>query len=552
VQRSPLDVSSLEALLESAQLLHASLDRDDLLKHLLRTAMGRLVVPRGLVATAEAGVLRVALARGGRGLAAGDVFDERVARDSGLHVFVSIGDDTAPAGVLALASPPRGAVSEDEHAFLDALCALAAGGLANAHAHQEVRRLNRHLDARVHELRTMLELVRALSGAEGPDEVAHLLGLTLSGQWATSRYVVAAARGAHPPIVRQRGASLSWDPGWLAQIDEIGDAALVDDRLEPRLFSALREQRLALVFPLRSAAGTLGFAAVGPRQGGRPYSDAEREYGAGVVAQAVVAFENAWHQREVVERKQLERELALAASIQKNLFPSELPRLPGYELAAMNRPARLVGGDYYDALVVDAPDAKARGLFCVADVSGKGIAASLLMSNMQATLRALLGREASLAELARCINDLLFGSTPGNKYATAVFLTLEPATGACRYVSAGHTEALVVRASGEVLRMGATGVALGLFPGMLYDQEAFTLEPGDVVALYSDGISEALDERDEEYGVERLTEAIRRHLHDGADALLRGVIDDLDAFVGGAPQYDDITLFLVRREAEGP
>ena len=213
----------------------------------------------------------------------------------------------------------------------------------------------------------------------------------------------------------------------------------------------------------------------------------------------------------------------------------------------MSRPARLVGGDYYDALVVDVPGGAARGLFCVADVSGKGIAASLLMSNIQATLRALLGREASLPELARCINELLYTSTPENKYATAVLLTLEPVPGICHYVSAGHTEALVVRRDGEVLRFGATGLALGMFAGVGYDEVAFVLGPGDLIALYSDGISEAQSLDEEEYGVDRLIDSLRRHLHHGADMVLQGVIDDLDAFVGEAAQYDDITLLVLQR-----
>jgi sigma-B regulation protein RsbU (phosphoserine phosphatase) len=348
-------------------------------------------------------------------------------------------------------------------------------------------------------------------------------------------------------VVRQKGTTLAWQPDWLRELDELADVAVVDDRIQSPLFSELRAQRLALVFPLRSAAGTFGFAAVGSRPGSRVYTETDREFGMGVVAQAVVAFENAWHQREIVERKQIERELALAATIQKNLFPAELPRLDGYTLAAMNRPARLVGGDYYDALVVDVPGGAARGLFCVADVSGKGIGASLLMSNIQATLRALLGREASLAELARCINDLLYSSTAENKYATAVFLTLEPSTGVCHYVSAGHTEALLVRRDGTVVRFGATGLALGLFPGVAYEQEVFTLEPGDFVALYSDGISEAQSIDEDEYGVDRLIDSLRRHLHRGADAVLQGVIDDLDAFVGEAAQYDDITLLVLER-----
>lgn len=545
---TPLDVSNLEALLESAQLLHGTLELDDLLRHLLRTAMGRLVVGRGLVAVEEHDTMVVALARGARGIKAGEPFDEARARAAGLAHFVPIGDRTAPVGVLGVAPPPHGTFSPEELAFLDALSGLAASGIANARAHREVRRLNVRLDQKIQELRTLLELVRALTGADGPEEVARLLGLTLAGQWATSRWAVFAVRAGHPPVALQKGTTHVWDPECLAELAAMDDAVRLDDGCAGTLPACLRGQKLALLFPLRNPAGVFGFAAVGARPGNRPYTDADCEFGTGVVAQAIVAFENAWHQREVLERKQFERELSLAASIQKSLFPAELPAIPGYALAAMNRPARLVGGDYYDALVIDISRPESGCLFCVADVSGKGVAASLLMSNIQATLRALLGREASLAELARCINELLYTSTPGNKYATAVFLGVDPLTGESRYVSAGHTEALVLKREGDPLRFGATGLALGLFPGIAYEEDRFVLEPGDLAVLYSDGINEAQNAQEEEFGTERLIASLQGRAGAPAEQVLAGVIEDLDAFVGDAPQHDDITLLVVKRE----
>lgn len=544
---SSFDIPDLESLLESARLLHASLDLDDLLRHLLRTVMGRLVSARGLVAVSDGGILRVSLARGCRGIVAGDPFDEQRAREAGLSHFVRIGDALPPLGVLGL-SASRGALTAAEAAFLDALCGLAASGIANARNHGEVRRLNWRLDVKVQELRTLLELARALSSAEGPEEVAHLLGLSLAGQWAASRWAVLAARPGHAPVVRQKGTSLAWDEAWPREIEGLDEAVRLEGARGGAWLDRLRQERLALLFPLRSATGPFGLAAVGPRPGGRDYTEADCEFGAGVVAQAVVAFDNAWHQRDVVERKQIERELALAASIQQNLFPAALPAITGYGLAAMNRPARLVGGDYYDALAVSAARPGGRYVFCVADVSGKGVAASLLMSNIQATLRALLGTEASLAGLAHRINDLLYSSTPGNKYATAVLLATDPDTGDSHYVSAGHAEAVVIARCGAVRRFGATGLALGLFPGASYDEQRFVVEPGDVVALYSDGISEAQNGAGEEYGAERLIESLRRHAPSGASQILQGAIADLDAFVGGAPQHDDITLLVVKRD----
>lgn len=143
----------------------------------------------------------------------------------------------------------------------------------------------------------------------------------------------------------------------------------------------------------------------------------------------------------------IEQEIALAADIQKGLFPAELPSVPGYEIAARNRPARLCGGDYYDAIPVEDGDDSDGStlLLCVADVAGKGLDASLLMSNMQATLHALSGHTRRLAELAAQINKRLYAASPPNKFVTAILLLVKPPTGEGRYVNAGHNSCLLMR-----------------------------------------------------------------------------------------------------------
>ena len=542
-----LSASRLEALLESAQLLHSSLELEDLLRHLLRSVMGRLLVSRGFVAVEEDGAFRYALVRGFRGLTSGEPYDEAAARAAGAVTLLPIGEADAPLGVLGLAAPATGQIDPEERDFLSALTGLAASGITNARAHDQVQRLNRRLDHKVHELNTLLELVRALTEADEPEDVARLLGLTLAGQWAVGRFAVAAAKAGHPPVVRQKGAALSWDAAWVPALHAAPEALVVTDLPDGTLRSTLQQQRFEVVFPLRSGGEPLGLVALGGRPGGRPYTEADLALGAGLVAQSVVAFENAWHLRDILEKKQIERELALAASIQQNLFPAELPTLSGCEVAAVNRPARQVGGDYYDALTIDAPGPDGRWLFCVADVSGKGIGASLLMSNIQATLRALLGREASLAELARCISELLFTNTPGNKYVTAVLLSIDASTGACRYVNGGHTEGLVLRAGGDLERLPATGIALGMFPGVTYEERHFALGSGDLIALYSDGVTEAVNAADEEFGVERLVNILRASAAEPAPRLVETILCAVDAFAGPAPQHDDITLLLLKR-----
>lgn len=548
-----LDASRLEALLESAQLLHSSLNIEDLLRHLLRSVMGRLLISKALIAVEEDGAMRVALARGLPKLAVGEKFDEEVVRASGVDLILPIGDQSHPTGFLGLARPLNREIGDEEIEFLRALLGIAASGVANARAHAEANNLNLALDQKVQELKTLLDLVRGLTSNLEPDDVAQLLALTLAGRWAVRRYALMAWKKGHPVVLRMKGMELNDLANYENYEDQIlmmTEAIRVADMPESDLKTKLREEQAEVVFPIDAGDETTGgIVVLGPRPGDLSYTDADLEFGMGLVAQAAVAFENSWYFREAIERKKVEQELALAASIQQNLFPAQLPKMANLDIAARNRPARTCGGDYFDALHISGQT----HLICVADVSGKGLPASLLMSNMQATMRALLGRIPTLTELATLTNSLLYATTPDNKYITAILVELDPETGKGRYVNAGHQDCLLMRADGEAEWIKSTGTPLGLMaPDIIemvapYQEKSFELYPGDFVALFSDGVTEAQDEDENEFGEERLAEFLRPIKHEPAEILVEKVFHEIDRFAGSAPQYDDITLLIIKK-----
>ena len=552
-----LDPTRLESLLESAQLLNSSLDLDSLLSHLLRTVMGRLLVGRGFIAVEDEGTIRLAQTRGLKGLKVGDVYDEESARAAGIHLIYRIGKAEHPIGLLGIGSPPGGHLAPEEESSLQALLGLAASSIANAQAHSEARRVNRELDQKVQELRALLDLVRGLTSTLEPEEVARLLVLTLTGRWAVSKHALSVSREGHPTVSRQKGIKLPDVENFRSLIQELPEAIAVADLPESDFKQHLISQQAQVLFPLRSSASTSGVLVFGSRMGKLPYSNSDLEFGAGLVSQAGVAFENSWYVRETLERKKIEKELELAATIQAGLFPECLPIISGYDLAARNRAALWCGGDYYDVLQVEAGDVGGDPsyLLCVADVSGKGLSASLLMSNMQATLRALLGRVPSLVELAARTNELLHATTPSNKFVTAILLEITPATGEARYVNAGHGDCLLLRKHGGVAeRLESTGLPLGMMPsemlqmlGKGYEEKSLQLHAGDLLALYSDGVTEAYDEGENEWGDERLLQCLRPVADAPAQAIVTKVFEEIDRFAGTAPQHDDITVLLIKR-----
>lgn len=551
-----LDATRLESLLESAQLLNSSLDLDSLLKHLLRTVMGRTLVGRGFIAVSIDGKMQIAQLRGLKNFKTGDAFDKQMLCEKGINSFYLIGESENPIGVLGLGKPPTGEISADEIESLKALLGIAASSIANAQAHDKTQKFNFRLNEKVQELRALLDLVRGLTSTLDAAEVAQLLILTLTGRWAVGKYALFVQKDRHAPVVRQKGIALPPFEEFNELLKDLPEALRVADLPESQFKTALEEQKAQIIFPINPSTSASGILVLGGRLGKQPFSNSDLEFGAGLVAQAGVAFENSWYVLETIERKKIEQEFELAARIQEGLFPEFLPHIEGYDIAAKNRPALWCGGDYYDVLPVERTDSVGERsyLLCVADVSGKGMPASLLMSNVQATMRALLGRVPTLAELAMRTNELLHATTPSNKFVTAILFEIFPATGKAVYVSAGHGDCLLLRNTGEVEKFDSTGLPLGMMDssmlemlGKNYEEKYLQLNAGDLLALYSDGVSEAYDIFENEWGDDRLLDCLRPILDTSSQNIVGKVFDAIDDFAQTAPQHDDITLLILRR-----
>jgi sigma-B regulation protein RsbU (phosphoserine phosphatase) len=244
----------------------------------------------------------------------------------------------------------------------------------------------------------------------------------------------------------------------------------------------------------------------------------------------------------------LNSELALAAGIQAGLFPAVLPEMAGCELAARNRPALQCGGDYYDVLPT-AGNGDARSfLLCVADVAGKGLPASLLMSNLQATLRASLWHRPSLTDLVVHTNELLNAFMPADRFITAILASFEPSTGRCDFVNAGHNGGFVMRMDGTVEALNTNGPPLGLLRDLPFISDSLRIWPGELLVLYSDGAPEAFNPQAEQWGEERLACCLMQNRHLDPARMISRAFEEIDSFAGDAPQHDDITMMILKRK----
>lgn len=315
---------------------------------------------------------------------------------------------------------------------------------------------------------------------------------------------------------------------------------------------ALRELRAAgvkLAVPLVSQGELIGVLNLGPRLSEQEYSSDDRRLLDNLAAHAAPALRLGQlvreQQTEAARRQRFEQELEVARLIQQNFLPKELPDLPGWQVAAYYRPAREVGGDFYD--VIPLPDG--RVAFVVGDVTDKGIPAALMMSATRSVLRASAQRLMEPGAVLERVNEHLCPDMPAKMFVTCLYGVLEPASGLLRFANAGHDVPYVRTASG-VVELRARGMPLGLMPGMAYEEKEAVLEPADTVLLHSDGIAEAHDEDRGMFGFPRLKRTVAEG--PGGQALIDRVLETLEAFTGtAAEQEDDITMLAIERSAGG-
>ncbi|HWQ34359.1 MAG TPA: SpoIIE family protein phosphatase [Blastocatellia bacterium] len=384
-------------------------------------------------------------------------------------------------------------------------------------------------------------------------------------------YTIARFRESSQPLVMDLDDPKSW--GHALVQAKVSD----DERLSParqRESETLRRIRPALMLPISTRDQLLGVMSLGPRLGDLPFSREDRHLLTNVAMQIAYAIENAGLIRRKAEEERLRHELLMATEVQQRLFPKCAPELTSLELCGLCHPARGVAGDYYDFIQLDP----ARVGIAVADVAGKGIAAALLMSTVQASLRSqAIFTSGDPTELVAIMNRLLISSTDLSSYATFFYAQFDELTRRLCYVNAGHNPPILYRngavsvsresgllrrtavdsrAATAELEPGAEirefqmlttgGPVIGLLENCEYSCETVTLESGDILVAYTDGVTEAFNPHGEEFGEERLRRVIARYAHLSASELSTRIMLAITDWCQDAPQHDDQTLVIAR------
>lgn len=432
----------------------------------------------------------------------------------------------------------------------------AAEVISGIHSQATLKEQGEHLSGRyTARLKTLNQVHQALASSISRED---LLELVLDRAFAHLRpeeaviYQKDAAGEYHPVASRQLPdleGELVFSERLTRSVSEKGLAALVTDLVVDKTWADARSLinagvRSLVAAPLVPSEGEPGMIVLTSRSQVRRFSEEDRELLVSLASVAALRLGNIALHEEAARRREIDKELAVAREIQLSLLPGDLPDLSTYELFAKNAASRTISGDMYQ--VFERRDEKDH-ILMIADVSGKGVPASLVSASLEALAASTveLGQPPELV-LER-VSQRLYGRTPIETYATAIIAVLRPADGVVHYVNAGHFPGLVIRNSGDVERLEATGVPLGLFPTAEYSLEETVLDRGEALVLYTDGIPEATNLQDEAYGLERLEAICRENRREPAEKLAASVWNDLEDFAEGLPFADDRTLLLARR-----
>lgn len=558
--RTSRSENELIALFEFSQVVNSSLDLSFILDTMLLTLMGKLLVTKGIVLLRKDGKTfftangkglhknllnkELRLPRVGKTIIHVDKEFSETLFSNGITILFPIISQQQVIGYFGIKEHPQRVITKEQKSFVETLISLSATAIEKGLSFGEVKKINRTLDEKIQQLKTLFELAKEFGGILNPEIVVKLFSLTLMGQVGTSRYAICLKEGKSL-YSKISGEYLETDKKTMFQL--VSSPILVSEIFGKKQFKVLHEhllkEKIAALIPLQMQNEVKGVLCLGDKLRGGGYTQSDLEFIFSLSNLAFVSLENARLFNEELEKKKMENELLIAREIQQGLLPRALPSISGFEIAAENISSKQVGGDYYDVIPTDN-DAF---IITIADVSGKGTPASLLMANVQATVHALVPFQLPLSIATARINDLIYRNTSSDKFITFFWGSLDSSSKKFHYVNAGHNPPFVLRKNGTIERLDDGGLILGIMKTISpYQEGNVSLNSGDSVILFTDGVSEAMDVNGIDYTEERLESFVRSVNGKSAAEMLLGIKNEIQRYSSGAVQSDDITLIVFK------
>ena len=562
----------LQSLFEVSQTLNSSLNLKSILDNMLLTPMGKMMITRGVVLLHEnKNRYRVETIKGLPKQVVGEIIQihppilepsyiQKLSRQQGdgldffiqnnISLLIPIRSSDRTLGLIGLGNKiSQKPYAKSEIDYLRSLSNIAATSIENGLMVMQLQEVNRTLDKKIQELNTLFDIGKELNSTLDTEKILTLLSYAVMGQMIVNRIMIFVQDNGKMKLAMAKGHRNNeeiqnfYQEKFLAELTKIIDAGILDRQQsydEP--LKNLQQVGIRVIVPMRIQNKTKGLLVIGERITKIEFQDYDIEFLSTLGNEAMICLENARLFEETLEKQRMEEELAIAREIQQKLLPHECPVLDRYDISAINVSSRQVSGDYFDCIELNSE------ILClaIADVSGKGTGASLLMANLQATLHALIEANVSLPKIAGKINNLIHRNTAYDKFITFFFGFLNVKENTFTYVNAGHNPPILMREDGSIKLLEVGGLLLGMMPNMPYQQETVSLVPGDWIVMYTDGVTEATNNADVEFEEQRLIKTVRMNRDHTAEQMRDKILSEVKEFSEDQPQNDDITMLLLK------
>lgn len=572
MKKNQKDSYELQTLFDLSKVLNSSLNLKKILNTILLTPMGKLLISKGVVLVEqEINKYKVETLKGLSKELLGqtikiDQFPEspqfinqlpvsewvNFFKQNGIALLLPILYDDKKLGVIGFGDKFIGSkFTAPDLEYLFSLSNMAATAVQNGIIFEQLNKTNRKLEKKLQEQNTLSEIVRELNASLSSlksERVMNLLVYSIMGEMTVNRCLIF--------LCENRELSLSLNRGF--ESESLNDV-LADSQIFPALvnlrasmvlakneenycFQKMYDLGIRVLIPMKVENDMKGLIALGDKITKLPYVEDDLDFLAILGNWSMISIETARLIEQEIEKQKIEEELRIASDIQKRLLPKACPEVEGFEISAMNISSLQVGGDYFDCIKL----AHHLYFLCIADVSGKGVPASLLMSNLQASLHALINTELNLSQVVGRINDIIYNNTTADKFITYFGGILNTDDKTFVSVNAGHNPPYLLHKDKSFVTLNEGGLILGMMPNVVFDTETTHLKSGDRIVMFTDGVSEAMDKDFNEFEEYRIEQCIVENFDNSAAGIMQKLIEAVRTFTKGAPQTDDITIMTIK------
>jgi len=561
----------LNTLIEFSNLINSNLDLKFILNNILLTIMGRMLISKGmfLIKTNEEKNENEFIVEASKGLLPGSNGSVLYFPPPSEPVYVLKDSDDTPdlftlnrikyifkiyfsdklLGMLCLgAKPGTKALGKNEIVFIETMLNISSTTIENTLKFTEIKKLNNKLNEKIGNLRALFELSKEFNtNFLDKSKIIRLLNYTMLGNYGVKDFLIISKYRAESYYTMINTSKIHIPEIEETDFSKLENPVIIEDGKLVVGNKVIELPDIEIVIPIDGIdkkAETVAF--VGRKLNRTKYSKEDIDFIEAILNISVISMENSLLFKESVEKKLMENELKIAREIQLALLPKTIPQTEKYKVCAINNPAMEVGGDYFDILKMNDNSL----VFAIGDVSGKGTPAALLMSNLQSAVRSYLkmyDEKFNLSEITVRINNLIYENTTPEKFITFFWGILDTSNNTFSYINAGHNPGYLISKK-NVKELNEGGLIIGITSDKFqYETGNVNFEKDNVIVLYTDGITEAKNLEDKEYGTERLLKCIENCLNYVPDKIVECILSDVNNFSVNTPQSDDQTLIVIKR-----